>query len=148
MSTNLFTFNTGIVGHPFKYVANLRCPLNRHYPHFHESGNEGFLVLHTIWVDDGLVQIVADDDTTEWIWFKEDGTAVYTLSGWGSSGYAMKDALDHAYWKPDKLDLREILTELYNAVDGLKDFGGRGGPKEVERAIQAMLAVKAAGCGQ
>ncbi len=70
------------------------------YPRFHDSfGNEGFRVEHSVMVDDGVVQVVADpaNGHTEWLWFREDGRVEYTRSGWGSIGYALQDALNHAY---------------------------------------------------
>lgn len=106
MKTNLHEKKTGITGHPFHSIAQQGQVISRHsaaffYPSFHERGNEYFRVHWSVVVDDGVIQVVGDDNTTEWIWFKEDGTALYTKSGWGSPAYALHDALNHAFEKPE-----------------------------------------------
>ena len=98
---NTYTSKTGIVGHPFHHAAKVGEMIETaecYRMRFHETyGNADFRVKHSVMVDDGLVQVVSDDNTNEWVWLKEDGTAEYTKHGYGSEGYALHAALNHAY---------------------------------------------------
>lgn len=100
--TTVHTKQHRIAGHPFHFLPKVGMAIDSitAYPTMHERyGNNGFTVLNSIVVDDGVVQVVGDADNGhyEWVWFRENGTVEFTRSGWGSLGYALHDALNHAY---------------------------------------------------
>lgn len=73
------------------------------YPTFHETyGNTNFVVLHSVQVDDGVLQVVGDGDDGcyEWLWFhlpeptsSHTAPVTYSRAGYGSSTRALYEGL-------------------------------------------------------
>lgn len=148
-STKTYTFRPGYSG-PLRHAfAETGAPfrLNHNYPSFHESGNEGYIVIHSVLVDDGLVQVVSDGCNHEWMWVKENGEVIYTKSGWGCVAYALRDALNYAMGgslpaMPDMsaavLDAADLL-ERVGGVSALRSALAKVGSPRVSRCSAAQL---------
>jgi len=70
------------------------------YPMMHDDhGNEYFAVLHSMHVDDGILQVIGDGDNGwyEWVWFTGCGTIHHTRSGWGMASRCLQDGLNFAF---------------------------------------------------
>lgn len=94
----------GTVGSPLKLFT---C-----YPMMHErDGNEYFHVLHSVHVDDGVLQVIGDADNGwyEWVWFTaptapahcdiKTGDIHHTSAGFGMASYCLHDGLTFAFGK-------------------------------------------------
>lgn len=112
MSTTTKVFTTGkrrydLAELPKVGDAIKKCPA---YPLMHDTyGNDDFIVVHSVHVDDGILQVIGDCDNGwyEWVWFVtptsyfessvKTGDIRHTRSGWGMASRCLQDGLNFAF---------------------------------------------------
>jgi hypothetical protein len=78
--------------------------INTAYPMMHDDyGNAHFFVLHSVHVDDGILQVIGDGDNGwyEWVWFRLTehgrGEIHHTRSGFGMASFCLHNGLTFAF---------------------------------------------------
>jgi hypothetical protein len=109
MSTKIHTINRGYNLEALPKVGEA-IEISAAYPLMHDDyGNAHFFVLHSVHVDDGILQVIGDADNGwyEWVWFTAPsapkhcatkmGGIHHTRAGFGMASYCLFNGLAYAF---------------------------------------------------